>query len=706
MKEIVNRGPGWTVRQIKEKQKLTEELQLEKCEIEKKQALLQRLQTEIYQKERKIRDVDCLRDQTMKKLKETDESIESTRERVITEKGLKSSKENEEEMYKMRIQQGEEDLVDLKAKLSIENEGTDTEEELIRKYRSEIERYSREEKQARKKIERGAIEVRHLQQANEDIVKENNNRFKNIQDNKTETELLTLESEKILRQKEFIEEKIKKLDLERTKNEYQKDELKLRINKVESVESKQANRDCEDYKRQKECLKRDMDLLDRKKILSAKSSTGAFDLVKSNERSLKHLSNELDGLRNSARKLEKDVAHSRLLLQKGCQEAIKASQKLTEAVSLLQEEEGAALDLHKQVQNADVSLKQKKAMCDAMKSECNMRGKILVEKKDEIDKVKKELNVLCRQTSQLKLEISRAENSLVHEHYHHHHTDKENNTLREDLKVLQCQILESDKRLVVGKTDLQLLGRNIDEADQGCHKSLKEYNDIIGDRDTIGSLLVKSNEELERIQEKIKIQESALRHSEVEYQELITSLTELILRLKDLHAKKNDVGNQAHQNQSLQLEIQGMETELQREKVKTITLREECGQPLNIHRWRSLEHSDPQTYEKILRVQKLQKKIIDTSEKVVMMDRKLLEKEILFSELKSTLDTQMDSSMLNTELDLHQTELDEKKSQMKDIGLDLQIQKRRVDDLKEELVEIERKRRRLNLVDTSEEMLR
>ena len=684
---------------------MIEDLKTEKEEIENKHVALQRLQKEIYEKEAKIRNVDILREHTMKKIKETDEAIESTREKVMAEKGLRSSKVNEEEMYKLRIQQHKEDLIDLKAKLSIEKDGTDTEEERIKKNHAEIERYSREEKQMRNKIERGYIEVRHLQEANEELVRENNNRFNNIKENTTEAELLAVESEKILRQKKLIEEKIKKLDFERTKTEYQKDDLKLRMNKAESVESKQAKRDGEDYKRQMECLKRDMDLLDRKKILSAKSSTVVFDLVKSNERSLKSLENELDGLRNTARKLDKEVVNSRLLLQKGDQEAMKSSQKLSEAISLLQQEEIAALDLHKQVQNADILLKQKKAMCDTMKAECNMRGKILVEKKDEIKKVKKELNVLVRQTSQLQVDISRGENSLVLEHYHHHHTDKENMALREDLRVLEGQIIESDKKLVNSKIDLQSFSRNIEEVDQGYHRSLKECNTIIGDRDTIGSLLVKSNEELETIQEKIKIQESALRHSEVEHQELVNALTELILRLKTLHAQKKDVEDQTHHNQSLKLKIQSLETELQREKVKTITLREECGQPLNIHRWRTLEHSDPKTYEKILRVQKLQKKIIDTSEKVVLMDKKLLEKDILFSELKSTLDNQMDSSMINKELELNQMELDEKKSQMKHIELDLQVQKNRVDKLKGELVEIEKKRRRLALVDSSDEAM-
>lgn len=50
--------------------------------------------------------------------------------------------------------------------------------------------------------------------------------------------------------------------------------------------------------------------------------------------------------------------------------------------------------------------------------------------------------------------------------------------------------------------------------------------------------------------------------------------------------------------------------------LKVKALSEELENPLNVHRWRKLEGSDPQAYEMILKIQTLQKRLILKSEEV------------------------------------------------------------------------------------------
>ena len=49
-------------------------------------------------------------------------------------------------------------------------------------------------------------------------------------------------------------------------------------------------------------------------------------------------------------------------------------------------------------------------------------------------------------------------------------------------------------------------------------------------------------------------------------------------------------------------------------------LSEELENPLNVHRWRKLEGSDPSTYEMIHKIQTLQKRLIAKTEEVVEKD--------------------------------------------------------------------------------------
>jgi hypothetical protein len=47
-------------------------------------------------------------------------------------------------------------------------------------------------------------------------------------------------------------------------------------------------------------------------------------------------------------------------------------------------------------------------------------------------------------------------------------------------------------------------------------------------------------------------------------------------------------------------------------------LSEELENPLNVHRWRKLEGTDPQAYEMIIKIQTLQKKLTSKTEEVYL----------------------------------------------------------------------------------------
>jgi hypothetical protein len=54
-------------------------------------------------------------------------------------------------------------------------------------------------------------------------------------------------------------------------------------------------------------------------------------------------------------------------------------------------------------------------------------------------------------------------------------------------------------------------------------------------------------------------------------------------------------------------EVHHLGRELLQERTKVKALSEELENPLNVHRWRKLEGSDPSTYEMIQKIQTLQK---------------------------------------------------------------------------------------------------
>ena len=69
----------------------------------------------------------------------------------------------------------------------------------------------------------------------------------------------------------------------------------------------------------------------------------------------------------------------------------------------------------------------------------------------------------------------------------------------------------------------------------------------------------------------------------------------------------------------LRRDVSRLQRELLDERTKVRALSEELENPMNVHRWRKLEGSDPATYEMIQKIQTLQRRLIAKTEEVVRL---------------------------------------------------------------------------------------
>ncbi len=67
----------------------------------------------------------------------------------------------------------------------------------------------------------------------------------------------------------------------------------------------------------------------------------------------------------------------------------------------------------------------------------------------------------------------------------------------------------------------------------------------------------------------------------------------------------------------LRHELYHIQRELLKERTRCKALEEELENPMNIHRWRKLEGSDPSTYEMIQKIHTLQRRLIQKTEEVI-----------------------------------------------------------------------------------------
>lgn len=164
--------------------------------------------------------------------------------------------------------------------------------------------------------------------------------------------------------------------------------------------------------------------------------------------------------------------------------------------------------------------------------------------------------------------------------------------------------------------------------------------------------------------EKTKIQQSTLSKGEVQYMERIEDIRVLKVKIKELKRDLAVVQSRVTRVDELKKEVYNLERQLLQERTKVKALSEELENPMNIHRWRKLEGSDPTAYEMIQKVQTLQKRLIAKTEEVVDRDIQIQEMEKKIEELNTQLQ-RMPSTEEVQKLSVYKQNLKLKGKQMK-----------------------------------------
>ena len=117
----------------------------------------------------------------------------------------------------------------------------------------------------------------------------------------------------------------------------------------------------------------------------------------------------------------------------------------------------------------------------------------------------------------------------------------------------------------------------------------------------------------------------------------MADITLLKITIADLKRELAIANNKADTVADLKKEIYHLQQQLSQERLQVKALSEELENPLNFHRWRKLEGTDPDTWELLQKIQTLQKRLIAKTEEVVEKDVIIQEKEKLYIELKNVL---------------------------------------------------------------------
>ena len=290
---------------------------------------------------------------------------------------------------------------------------------------------------------------------------------------------------------------------------------------IAQAEIESLKKDLISAHRQEMNLSKDIDRLMHEKELQLKATERAEIKSKENEnlyeekaRSISNLTQEMQSYRDEVQKLRRAIFQ----LEKDRE---KLSNSVTEQHNLYlssQEElklrEISISELNKRVNEWELKLKQQQQLYEAVRSDRNHYSKTLLESQDEIAELRKKFKIMGHQIEQLKEEIATKDQSIVKEHFEFQRVDKLRENIQNEL-IRKNQLITSNHELIhQQENELKNLTSTLKQMDEEALAQRKEYDQVINERDILGTLLIRRNDELALLYEKIRIQQSALKKGE------------------------------------------------------------------------------------------------------------------------------------------------------------------------------------------------
>ena len=497
------------------------------------------------------------------------------------------------------------------------------------------------------------------------------------------------------------EKEIRQLEQERDKEAERTHEHEAEIKKLmEQIEK--AKREVEREERKVKDKVRDKNLAITHAVRSETlrvEMEGEKAIESGKNRSLEQ---ELDAHHAESQLLRKKAVELEKQKEKYKQNAIEATERYNQAVEEVSQGKHRLVGLQHQLEDEEKRLRNQNTMYEQVLSERNLYSKDHNTAKEEIAEMERKFRVMDQQIKQLKDELRKRESDLCEAHANRETVQDALKNAEERLTAVKASLDEAKQRGTTLAEEIKQLTQIIADCDTEKAKQQMKFNAVTNERNILATQLIRRNEELSLLYEKIRIQQSTLLKGEAQYHERLANIGVLRNKAHELRTKLRKSLARIRYVEEMKRQITTLQRQLIQERTKVKALFEELQNPMNVHRWRKLDGSNPVEYENIVKLRTLQRRLIAKTEESRQKDIVIQQKEQQYQQLKNVLARQPGPEIaeqltvyhenivkraeqmkrMQEELSSNQTHVDEYKHEIQRLQDELQDVKRRFFDLK------------------------
>ena len=504
-----------------------------------------------------------------------------------------------------------------RAEAIIEKEVTEQKRKAVNETNKELEKALQDKTHSKKQldstIERLKKDERQLRDKENDQTDLRNklimqNKEKEMEYQKLQKDLDKLEKELVKENREY-ETKLKELEsLTNEKNQYvaERDELKAIAYRLER-EIDEHNKIVQDDNKLVLELTRDQngikDTLTKATKINEEQNNEQQKVMKEEQK----LKRDAATIKKEISNFDKKIKFLKIEIDKKADEATQANSKYDHLLEEIKLKDNLIAEFQKKNLETEAKLKQQQSLYETVRSDRNIYSKKLTETQDEIEEINRKYKIILHQISQLKEEMSAKDIKLNNEYHRANDLKKNCQSMDKQNATIKEGMAKQDENIKEFNNEIAKLQFIISESEHQKTKLKEQYEMIVSERDILGTQLIRRNEELGLLYEKIKIQQSTLAKGEHQYKEKLTMIEVLKETMRELMKKLKYFKKKVLEIPDLKKNVHGLHKELIEERLKVKALSEELENPMNVHRWRKLEGTESEVYEMITKMHTLHK---------------------------------------------------------------------------------------------------
>ena len=521
------------------------------------------------------------------------------------------------------LKEKEKDLIDANNRLK-------KREEDIESYKKKVDNLITENKKLNLEKENGEKKIDRINNEKKIIIereREANELLKKTVEDKDKIQKMSTQKENIINEKKKYIDNINKVVKE-----------KNRFIEKQKIGLAKLNKDILDFKKEIEEKKQTLakELRNKEKVDAALKAQLEVNNKKDQQylemnESYKRAMNSLDKSKKELNELEKVYRELERARNKSTEENTKLKNKIDHLLEDIRLGDNSVQELQKKCAEYEKKMKMQREVYDAVRRDKNLYFKNLIETQDDLVERQNLLQFNKKEIENLKSDLKKKDDYIVDIKGKNTKFEKSLKNKEIDNNKLTKELDAKSKMCQAQEKEMEKLKINVEETSKNYNKLEGEYKKAIIDRDNLSSQLIRRNDEVSILHEKIMILTTDMSKLEKKIQEKEDYINSRSRSIQNLRRELAINMKFKEKSEAYSRELINLNKELLREKNLNKALTEEVESSEKLfHRWRKLEGIDPDSLELHYKISLLQKRLISKTEECV-------EKEITIQDLTKEL---------------------------------------------------------------------